>query len=161
VDFRKVRAMLATVQGVQSSPAQGTSNRPFTTDEAYPPDTGVNLPVHDKETPPYPAKAWPQRWTRVLPGRAQSDRGEQEQTGWELQVGPPPGRIPRPETINAGGIIGGVNGNQVGINAFPYNGDLAYLAHQRIIRGYRNPSYPARVIDDNAHVPALYAGNPR
>jgi hypothetical protein len=147
--------------GVQSSIAQGTSNRPFQSDAAFPPDVGTNLPVHDKETPPYPAKAWPQFWTRILPGLAESGRGEQLRTDAELQTGPAPGRIPRPETRNIGAMIGAGTGTPVGVSGFPYNGDMAYIVHQKIIRGTKNPSLPARTIDDNAHVPALYAGNPR
>lgn len=147
--------------GVQSSPAQGTTNRPFQSDAAFPPDVGVNLPEYGKATPPYPAKMWPQVWRKIVPGQQQSSREYELRTDVELQIGPPPGRIPRCETANMGGMIGSGTGTPVGVSSFPYNGDMAYLVHQRIIRGSTNPSLPARTIDDNAHVPALYAGNPR
>lgn len=77
-------------------------------------------------------------------------------TDAELQTQPAPARIIRTLFVRIFGNIG-----ESGY-AFPYDAGFAFIPHHTVPRRAQGTSGPMyRLRDDNANIPAIYAGNPR
>jgi hypothetical protein len=75
-------------------------------------------------------------------------------TDESLQIGPPPERIRRISATLNGGMVGN------GINSFPGTAGEAYIPHIPSLPFRKDNATAYRGIDDNAVIPATYAGNP-
>lgn len=87
---------------------------------------------------------------------------EQVRTDHDLQTGPGPARIQRQIPARIWGVDNAATG-QRGTEA-SYDGNTAshdYLPHIPIARQALGVKGPQKLSDDNAVVPAIYAGNPR
>jgi hypothetical protein len=87
---------------------------------------------------------------------------EQLRTDGSLQLGPGPGRILRSVPARIWGIANASTG-QRGTEA-SYDGNSAshdYLPHIPVARQALGVKGPQKLSDDNAVIPAVYAGNPR
>jgi hypothetical protein len=79
----------------------------------------------------------------------------------DLQLGPSPNRIPRwlPSRMS------GENSANFGQNApgpgFPYNGEWQHIDHLWTARTALGTKGPQKLADDNAVIPAVFAGNPK
>lgn len=79
-----------------------------------------------------------------------------ETTDHDLHTGPAPGHVLRYLFDRMRGVIGD---NMMA--SFPYDGAWSMIPHRFIPRTAQGTGLPARSYDDNAPVPAVYAGNPR
>jgi hypothetical protein len=106
------------------------------------------------------AAGWPANPSREALNPS-ADRAEQAPYSGSLHLGPPPGRIIRymPERIF--GFANGMDTGMIGSNGFPWNGDLGHINHLPIARQALGTKGPQKLSDDNAAIPAVYAGNPR
>jgi hypothetical protein len=88
--------------------------------------------------------------------------GEQMMTGVALQIGPGPGRIARQVPQRVFGVAmasTGQRGSEVSYGGGNANRD--FLAHIPVARQALGVKDPQKLADDNAVIPAVYAGNPR
>lgn len=102
-------------------------------------------------------RGWPANpATNILPNPQQGSREMVLDTRYELQSQPPPGRILRQLFARVFGNIGESG------HGFPFDGGFSYVPHLTIPRtAQRNTGPHRRMMDDNAPIPAIYAGNPR
>ena len=168
-------------QGVRATSAQGTSSMANTPNPLVPGGTlmkgiGSDDPM---ETPPIFAfstvapdydqvegtivqeKGWPQNPSRTEIGNAPADRSEQQLYSGSLHLGPPPGRIIRYLPERNAGFANGMLTGETGSPGFPWNGDFGHVNHLKIARQALGTKGPQKLSDDNAAIPAVYAGNPR
>jgi hypothetical protein len=139
-------------QGTRSFPSQGTIGGPQET----PPitqfgDGGTVLAYPLIFTPDPHGEA--QRFMQSAPG----DRQFAIPTGFGLQIGAAPGRILRPFRNRISGVAGA--GEMAG--GLPFDGSWRYLQHQKIERQALSPKRSGQFTDDNAPIPAVYAGDAR
>ncbi len=101
----------------------------------------------------------PRYWPRNPAQRIFSpsgSRSEQLQTGFEQQIQPAPGRILRQMFERNQGVI-----SDDLMASFPYDAGWSFIPHQFIPRKPMGVGPMPRQSDDNAAIPAVYAGNPR
>jgi hypothetical protein len=107
-----------------------------------------------------PAQRGPRWWPRnaLLAILAPAgDRSSQITTDHELQTGPTPGKIPRLFNERMRGSVW-----ENGSNAFPATASFSIVPHTQIPRRAQTASaYGRKYFDDDAIIPALYAGSPR
>lgn len=106
-------------------------------------------------------KGWPSNRSRAI-ANAGGERSEVLPTDRELQVGPMPGRIARYMPERVFGIVTpgtGTPGSEAAIGGADEN--RSFLAHVPVARQPHQTKGPQKLSDDNAIVPAVYAGNPR
>jgi hypothetical protein len=122
----------------------------------------TNAPAYDgAEGTIVQTAGWPANPSRTEIGNAPADRAEQAPYSGSLHLGPPPGRITRylPECVF--GSANGMNSGMLAGPGFPWNGDLGHINHVPIARQALGTKGPQKLSDDNAAIPAVYAGNPR
>ena len=89
-------------------------------------------------------------------------RQEQSITSGGLQTGPPPGRILRQLYDRVHGNDGAMTGQPYGTGgSLPYQESWQYMAHLKVPRQALGTKGPQKLADDNAYIPAVFAGNPR
>jgi hypothetical protein len=87
---------------------------------------------------------------------------EQMRTDAGIQMGPGPGRILRYMPLRVFGVVSAGNGQRGTEASFGGNiADRDYLQHIPIARQALGTKGPQKLSDDNAVIPAVYAGNPR
>lgn len=102
---------------------------------------------------------WPGNTGRPV-GNPSGGRSSAIATDWQLQTGPAPTRIQRDLFDRMRDMVGPTGGNDVGMASFPYNAEWSWLPHVPIVRHvYAVKDFKS--FDDNAVIPAVYAGNPR
>lgn len=93
------------------------------------------------------------RWIRT--GGAVAGRSALLTTDEQLQLGPRPDRIDRPQSANNTGKIG------PNVNGFPMTYGMEYVGAVPLVHVAQGVAIPpTTAIDDRAAVPAVYAGNP-
>lgn len=137
-------------QGTRASVAQGTLNGPK--------DAPTRTQFGDAGSRPNTEglrRWWPLNKAResVSPN---GSRSEQFRTEYELQVQKAPSRILRQIYDRNQGTIGDDM-----MAVFPYDAAWSYIPHQPIPRRPMGVGPMPRMSDDNAPIPAIYAGNPR
>lgn len=167
-------------QGTRAFASQGTSASVNTPDPLHPDQPvgvrqdGVNemMPLAYFSTEPAvipgPSRTtvqtvgWPSNPYTTIYGEPPAGRSEQGFYSGDLHMGPAPSRIPR---YLPNRILGGNNGMVTGANAigpaFPWNGDMQYVPHLWTARTALGTKGSQKLSDDNAVIPAIYAGNPR
>lgn len=173
--------------GIRAFPQQGTMSQANTPDPLDP-SRSVNGSRHNNggagwddiiETPPYaifdsqdtPAidgtegtiiqvRDWPPNPSRDVI-EPPSGHTEQLRTDFDLQSGPPPGRIARLMPMRIYGVANGMISGQRGDEGYPWNGDEGFMAHLPIARQAQITKGPQKLADDNVPIPSVYAGNPR
>lgn len=129
------------------TPAQAV----FSTDDpAYDGEPGTLIQVRD--WPPNPSDAI---------GNTSGSRSEQDTSDRDLQTGKAPNRIVRYMPRRIFGIANGMTTGTQGGEGFPWNADKDFLPHVPIARQALGTKGPQKLSDDNAAIPAVYAGNPR
>lgn len=86
---------------------------------------------------------------------------EQLRSDNDLHIGPGPGRIDRQMPERVFGVTGMTTGHQGTEAGFYSMADKDYLPHVPIARQALGVKGPQKLADDNAVIPAIYAGNPR
>jgi hypothetical protein len=145
---------------VVGTPEQGTIGGPKLPPTAT--QYGGSVVTPNTETVVNQGGAWPEnRALPIVPNTQQAAREFVFDTRAELQAGPPPGRILRQLFARVFGYTSVGGGDPIGNYGFPYNGDWAYIPHQKVPRAPYGPSPMLRQWDNNAPISAVYAGNPR
>lgn len=136
-------------QGTRASLAQGTGQ---------PKDAPTHTQFGDAGTKPNTQglrRFWP--LNRVIESISPSPgRSHQLRTDYELQVQPAPGRILRQLWTRNQGVIGDDL-----MASFPYDAAWSLIPHQFVPRRPQGTGPLWHQSDDNAPIPAIYAGNPR
>lgn len=115
---------------------------------------GGNEEVPTTQSTVTQVRGWPPNPAlNILP--TPGSRESQTRTDSELQTHPAPGRILRQLFSRAFGATG-----ESGY-AFPFDGAWQFLPHVNVPRSVQQSGPFVRVYDDNAPIPAVYAGNPR
>lgn len=89
------------------------------------------------------------------------ERVEQALVSGDLHSGPTPARIPRYLPHRIHGTISPSTGGTGAGEGFPYNGDKDFVPHTWAARQALGTKGAQKLADDNAVIPAVYAGNPR
>lgn len=138
---------------VVPSPVRGTLHGPKQPPPATAIGGGISIPntqhtvTQERGWPPNPA-------SNIL---APSGRRESQlTTDHELQIGAAPGRVLRQMFARVFGYIGPDL-----VASFPYNAEFSTIPHQYVPRAAQRTGPMVRGYDDNAPIPAVYAGNPR
>lgn len=137
-------------QGTRASLAQGTLNGPKDAPTRTQSGDAGELP--NTEGRP---RFWPLNRAREIFSPSGS-RSEQLRTDVEQQIQPAPGRILRQMFERNRGVI-----SDDLMASFPYDAGWSFIPHQFIPRKPMGVGPMPRMSDDNAPIPALYAGNPR
>lgn len=129
-------------------------------------------PVFIQNPPRIDARGWVRELVTYLTGRKDGeygatpvtkpagDRTAIQRTDVDLQSGPAPVGITRMVARKIHGLVGPAN-SRGGADSLPYTGSWAYIPHQNINRRDAGKAVPAlRTMDDHAHIPAVFAGNP-
>ncbi len=96
----------------------------------------------------------PLRLHAIITGNRDGNR-RQETTDHLLGSGPLPTRIIRPTDMRFGKV--GPN-----VNTFPVTAGMQFIGHVPLVHLERTPMLiPSANVDNRAHVPALYAGDPQ
>jgi len=168
------------IPGVRATTAQGTSSSANTPDPLHPGRTVGGAPLgwddeHEVPTraifseehpngPGAPGTVVSFPWTAnpsVIVAGSSADRSEQQLISGDLQLGPAPNKIPRYlPTRMAGSITGDFGSNAPG-PGFPWNGDFQHIDHLWTARAALGTKGPQKLSDDNAVIPAVFAGNPK
>jgi hypothetical protein len=137
-------------QGTRATVAQGTLNGPK--------DAPIRTQFGDAGSRPN-TDGKPRWWPRNIARESRSanaGRTEQLRTDYELQVQPAPTRILRQVFDRNRGTIGDDFAATI-----PYDAGWSLIPHQVIPRKPMGVGPMPRQSDDNAPIPAIYAGNPR
>jgi len=92
---------------------------------------------------------------------APAGRSEQIRTDASIQLGAAPGRILRLMPARIYGVVGPSNGQRGSEDGYYAIADKDYLRHHDISHIAQGVRGPQKLSDDNAVIPAIYAGNPR
>ena len=82
---------------------------------------------------------------------------ELPQTGYEMQLGPPPSRVGTRFTQNSAGLVGD------DVSGHPITGGAMYIPHPPVVRNPRVGASRAGTKggDETAYIPAFAIGDPR
>ena len=181
IDMGRKASDWQQLQGTRSFPGQGTmasgnTPDPLTPGRTLTPDRPVGwddpnstLPygVFSTETPTVnlqgagaTVRDWPPNVSRdsIAPSVGHS---EQIRTDGDFQRGKGPGRIDRQMPERVFGVVGITTGQRGGEYGYDSMADKDFLAHIPTPRQALGVKGPGKVSDDNAVIPAIYAGNPR
>lgn len=137
-------------QGTRATTPQGTLNGP-----KDPPTKTQFGDAGERPNTEGRPRWWPHNPAKNITSPSGS-RTEQLRTDWEQQVQPAPGRILRQMFERNRGVIGDDM-----MAVFPYDAAWSFIPHLPIPRKPMGVGPMPRMSDDNAAIPAVYAGNPR
>lgn len=103
---------------------------------------------------------WPPNPSREVRSGA-AGRSEQMRTDATVQMGEMPNRIERQMPMRIYGVVGITTGQRGSEAGYDSTAGKDYLAHIPVPRRALGVKGPQKLSDDNAVIPAIYAGNPR